>query len=102
MAVSRVIFKKPKVVYKDLRKDGVVGLAYNDKTEDKLGTIEIDPKQTDRELFLTSFHEILHIMTPDLTEKQVVRLEKRFGKSLWNTVCRLRRKWKAQSHLPSS
>ena len=89
---SKVCIKKPKVVFKDLSKDGVVGYALEDEHE-----IQIDPKQTDRELFLTCLHESLgHLLLPDLTEKQVVRIEKTYGVIMWNIVLRLRRKWKKQ------
>jgi len=88
MPTSRVKIRKPKTVFKDLSKDGVVGLAYDDEHK-----AEIDPKQSDRELFLTAFHEYSHLTIPDLTEKQVIKLEKTIGVSLWKIVCRLRRKW---------
>jgi Zn-dependent peptidase ImmA (M78 family) len=89
MVVSRVILKKQKIKYKNLSKENAVGFAYK---EDNL--IEIEPNQSDRELFLTVCHELAHNLLPDLSEKQIVKLEKTFGVSLWNVVLRLRRKWK--------
>ena len=67
----------------------VVGYALDDEH-----TAEIDPKQTDRELFLTAFHETAgHLTLPDLTERQVLRLEATVGVALWNIILKLRRKW---------
>jgi hypothetical protein len=97
MAVSRVIFKRPKVVYKHIREMGVVGLAYNDRQDDKYGTVEVDPRQSDAEFIKTTVHELLHWHFPDLTERQVVKMEKAFGKKVWNAVSRLRRKWNKAS-----
>ena len=67
----------------------VVGYALDDEH-----TAEIDPKQTDREIFLTAFHETAgHLTLPDLTERQVLRLEATVGVALWNIILKLRRKW---------
>lgn len=86
---SRVVIRKPKVIYRDLGKDGPVGLSTFDEN-----LAEISPAQSDRELFLTHFHETCgHLLLPDLTENQVIRLEKTMGVALWKCVCRLRRKW---------
>lgn len=89
---SRVIIRKPKIIFKDLSAQEVVGLAYsiNDGEEHKA---EIEKNQTDRELLLTSFHEISHLMLPELSEAQIIRLEKTYGVALWNIVLRLKRKW---------
>lgn len=89
---SRVVIKKPKVIFKSLKHEGVVGLAYDYRDGDG-HKVEIDPNQTDRELFLTTFHEFQHLTTPDLTEAQVRRLENLIGVALWKVVLRLRRKW---------
>ena len=91
MPFSRVVIKKPKVVYKDLSREGVVGLAYKD--EDNRNLVEIDPFQTDAEFIKTIVHELGHQFLPDLSERQIVKFEKTFGKAVWNGVCRLRRKW---------
>jgi hypothetical protein len=88
---SKVIIKKPKVVFKSIpAHEDASGIAYKDKM-----LAEIEIKQTDKEIFLTSFHEIIgHLLLPDLTERQVRRLEKVMGKAMWRIVLRLRRKWK--------
>ena len=90
---SKVIIKKAKVYYKDLSKDKAVGFAYQGSEH----YIEIDPKQTDKEFFLTHVHELFHLLLPDLSESQIIRIEKTFGSSLWLTVKKLRKKWRDQT-----
>ena len=87
---SRVILKEPKVVFKHLdEKKGVVGLAYSG-----LHKAEIETRQNDAELIKTCVHELFgHLMLPDLSEKQVIRLEKIYGTALWKVILRLKRKW---------
>ena len=91
MLTSKVIIKKPKVEIKDLRdeaegKSKIVGLAY-----DKGYRIEIEPNQTEREFFLTTFHELFHLVLPDLSERQIIKLEKLIGSALWKIVLKQRR-----------
>lgn len=89
---SKIVIKKPRVVFKDLSSQGAVGFAYGEEH-----LVEIDPNQSDRELFLTTFHEVSgHLVMQDLTEKQVVKLEKTVGVALWLVVLRLRRKWRKE------
>jgi hypothetical protein len=88
---SKVVLKKSKIVYKDLTKEGVVGYAF--KEDDGENKVELEPKQSDRELFLTACHELGHNLLPELSERQIIRFEKTFGVNLWKVVCRLRRKW---------
>jgi len=76
---STIIIKKVKVYRKNLSKDKVVGYAYSGSEP----YIEIDPNQSDREYFLTCVHELCHILLPDLSEKQIVKIEKTFGQTLW-------------------
>lgn len=90
---SKVVIKKPRVYHKDLSKDNVVGFAYQGSEH----YIEIDPKQTDKEYFLTYLHELFHLLLPDLSEKQIIKLEKTFGLVLWSAVKRLRKKWRNQT-----
>jgi len=90
---SKVVIKKAKVYYKDLSKDKAVGFAYQGSEH----YIEIDPKQTDKEYFLTHVHELFHLLLPDLSERQIIRIEKTFGISLWHTVRRLRKRWRDQT-----
>lgn len=77
---SEVIIKKVKVYRKNLRKDRVVGYAYSGSEP----YIEIDPNQSDREYFLTCVHELCHILLPDLSEKQIIKIEKTFGTTLYS------------------
>lgn len=93
MIQSRIIIKKTKVSYKDLSQEKVVGLAYNDGDGPK---IDIHNDQSDRELFLTMYHELSHHLLPDLREKQIVKIEKTVGVTLWKVVCRLKRKWERE------
>lgn len=77
---SKVVIKKVKVYRKNLSKDRVVGYAYSCSEP----YIEIDPNQSDREYFLTCVHELCHILLPDLSEKQIVKIEKTFGNTLYS------------------
>jgi hypothetical protein len=88
---SKVVIKKPRVVYKDLSEDFVVGYALEDEYE-----AQIDPKQSDKELMLTGVHELFHLILPDLTERQIIKLEKTSGRAIWNMAMRLKRKWKKE------
>lgn len=76
---SKVVIKRVKVYRKNLRKDNVVGYAYSGSEP----YIEIDPNQSDKEYFLTCVHELCHILLPDLSEKQIIRIEKTFGQTLY-------------------
>lgn len=76
---SKVVIKRVKIYRKNLSKDNVVGYAYSCSEP----YIEIDPNQSDREYFLTCVHELCHILLPDLSEKQIVRIEKTFGQTLY-------------------
>jgi len=95
MPASRVVIKKPRTSFKDLSDEDenvtIVGLAY-----DKAHRIEVDPNQSNKEIFLTSYHEFMHITLPDLTERQIIKLEGTIGVALWKVVCKLRRKWDAK------
>jgi hypothetical protein len=89
---SIVNFKQPKILYKDLSKvrvngQEVEGLAYK---YDNL--IEIDKNLSDKHMFYTCVHELVgHMILPDLTEKQVLKLEKIVGDSLWVLVLKFKR-----------
>lgn len=87
---SKVVIQRVKIYHKNLSKDKVVGYAYSGSEP----YIEIDPNQTDKEYFLTSVHELLHLLLPDLSEKQIIKIEKTFGQCLWKSVRRLKKKWK--------
>ena len=70
--------KQPKVVEKKLGRHKAAGLAY---TEDNL--IEIDPRQSSKEYLLTLIHEKIHLIYPEWSEEEVVKLEKKLGNFLW-------------------
>lgn len=89
MLKSKVVIKQPKIVWEDLSDDNVVGYALQDGSH----IAEIDPNQTDREVFLTVFHELMHLNLPDLKEKYVSKLEKTSGLALWKIVLLLKRSW---------
>lgn len=89
MPKSRIVIKKPTIVFKDLSADGVVGWAYKD--DDHLAEIHVN--QSDREIFLTSFHECFHLTLPDLKETPIIKLENTVGVALWKVVLRLKKKW---------
>ena len=89
---SRIVIKKPQIIFKSLKEQNVVGLAYDYRDGDG-HKAEIDPRQSDKEFFLTCQHELFHLMMPSLTEKQIIQLEQTYGESMWKVVLRLRRKW---------
>jgi len=86
---SEVMIKRVKVYHKNLSKDKVVGYAYSESEP----YVEIDPNQSDKEYFLTCTHELFHLLLPDLNERNIIRIEKTFGQSLWQSVQRLKKKW---------
>lgn len=93
MPRTKISFKKSKVVYKEIPEPGVLGLAYKEEGDN---LVEIETRQSDRELFLTTAHELFHNLLPELSERQIILLEKTFGVNLWKTICRLRRKWEQE------
>jgi len=42
---------------------------------------------------LTCMHELFHLLLPDLSERNIIRIEKTFGQALWKSVKRLKKKW---------
>lgn len=92
---SRVLIKKPKIIYKDLKQKGLCGLAYSylDGDEHKA---EISNKLSDSETCKTLYHELTHLSLPDLKEPKVIRMEKLYGEAIWRMVLRLKRKWKKE------
>lgn len=86
---SRVVIRKPKIVNKNLAKEKAVGLAYSDGH-----LVEIDPNQSEKEYFLTLYHELSHLTLPDLSEANTIKLEKIIGGELWKLVTKFKKKWK--------
>lgn len=67
-----------KVVIRLLGRENAYGQAvYEDNT------IEIDPRQTDCEKLDTAIHESLHLLYPELSEKQVSRDARRISRMLY-------------------
>jgi Zn-dependent peptidase ImmA (M78 family) len=85
---STVVIKRVKVYRKNLSKDCVVGYAYSGSEP----YIEIDPNQSDKQYFLTCVHELCHILLPDLSEKEIIRIEKTFGQTLYSEFKRRSKK----------
>lgn len=90
LPTTKVCIKKAKIYHKDLSKDKVVGFAYSDPDY----YIEIDPNQTNKQYFLTLVHELLHLLLPDLNEKNIVKIEETFGATLWVSIKRMKKKGK--------
>jgi hypothetical protein len=90
LPTTKVCIKKAKIYHKDLSKDKVVGFAYSDPDY----YIEIDPNQTNRQYFLTLVHELLHLLLPNLSEKNIVKIEETFGATLWVSIKRMKKKGK--------
>jgi hypothetical protein len=87
---SRVVIKKPTIKFKKFKKEETnVGYAY--RAEHK---VEVDTGICDSEIFKTLFHEIIHLLLPNLKESQVVKIEKIYGEAMWLAVLRLKKKWR--------
>ena len=76
--------KQPTVVERKLGRQQASGQAWK---EDNL--IEIDPRQSSKEYFLTLIHERLHIMFPEWNEKKIAKAERELGNFLWKHKCRI-------------
>jgi len=76
--------KKIQVVERKLGRQRAVGQAWR---EDNI--IDIDPRQTSKEYFLTLIHERVHLLYPSWSEKEVIELEKGLGEFLWKHKVRI-------------
>ncbi len=68
---------KPTVKYRKLGREKAYGLAWGHMEGKKwipVGKIEIDPRQSEKELLDTITHEALHTELPDLSEESVMRV----------------------------
>lgn len=80
---SRVVIKCPNIVEKDLTKRKAWGEAYPPIHE-----IDIEKKAWNKLKFRVYIHELTHCLLPDLTEKQVLKIEQIWGDILWNRLVR--------------
>ena len=69
---------KIKIVERKLGREKALGMAHHG---DEL--VEISPNQNSRERLDTVVHETLHLLSPDMTEKQVTSYANRIAKILW-------------------
>jgi len=76
-----------KVVHKRIpQKENAVGLAYNDIKKDppkKVGTIEIEKRQTPLNILDTEIHEAIHMRYPEMPEHAVLKMATYLAKFLW-------------------
>ncbi len=70
--------KKIKVIERKLGREKAMGQAW--MGED---LIEIDNRLNNKEYLFCLLHEVLHICFPNLSEKEVLKYEKVFGKTVW-------------------
>ena len=68
--------KCPRIVVKKLR-DNICGWCYSD------GTIEIDPRQTQKQYLDTIIHELLHWVSPTWNERKVSATARLITRELW-------------------
>lgn len=69
---------KIKIIIRKLGKERAAGQAFQDKN-----LIEIDPRQSNKEFLSTAIHETLHLLYPDLEEKEVIHAEKILADVIW-------------------
>ena len=69
---------KIRIIIRKLGKEKAVGQAYQGEN-----LIELDPRQNNKEFLSTAIHEVVHILYPDLTEKQVIHAEKVLTDVIW-------------------
>ena len=79
--------KIKKVVYKNIpAKEEAVGLAYNDIHRDppnKLGCIEIEKRQSPKNIMDTEIHEWIHMNYPEMPEQSVLKMATDLTHFLW-------------------
>ena len=76
-----------KVIHKKIpAKQKALGIAYNDAELDpksKLGTIEIEIRQTPLNILDVEIHEFIHMHYPEIPEASVRQMGTRLAKFLW-------------------
>ncbi len=79
--------KVKKVIYKKIpAKEKALGLAWHDRINDpkrKVGTIEIDTRQTPLNILDTEIHEFIHMTYPEIPEESVLKMGSRIARYLW-------------------
>lgn len=72
--------KTPKItiIERKLGKERADGQAWKDD-----GLIEIDPRQGSFSYLETAIHEMMHVLLPQLTEKEVTTKARKIAKELW-------------------
>lgn len=83
MPKTQFKISNPKVKITRLEKeDNAFGLCWPD------GLIEIEVRQNDKAFFSTLIHELIHHFFPDISEKNVLKIEKIMARKLWNHFCK--------------
>lgn len=77
---------KIKIIIRKLGRERALGQAWSNKN-----LIEVDPRQTEKQFLSTVIHECLHILFPDLTEKQVMQNEKQIRDVIWQLGYRVKK-----------
>jgi hypothetical protein len=79
--------KVKKVIYKKIpAKEKALGIAWHDKKNDpkkKVGTIEIETRQTPLAILDTEIHEFIHMTYPEIPEESVLKMGNRFARFLF-------------------
>jgi hypothetical protein len=79
--------KVKKVIYKKIpAKERAVAWAYNDRINDpkkKVGSIEIDKRQTPLNILDCEIHEFIHMTYPEMPEESVLKMGTRIARFLW-------------------
>lgn len=79
--------KIKKVIHKKIPdRQNALGLAYNDELLDpphKVGTIEIEKRQTPLNILDTEIHEYIHMKYPEIPEASVIKMGKGIARFLW-------------------
>lgn len=70
--------KKIRMVERKLGREGNFGQALHEDD-----TIEVDPRQEERERLDTIIHECIHLLFPDLSENNVRAVSRRITRVLW-------------------
>jgi len=75
------------VIYKRIpAKEKALGIAYNDRINDpkkKVGTIEVEIRQSPLNILDVETHEFLHCHYPEMPEESVRKMATRIAKFLW-------------------
>lgn len=72
--------KDPKItiIERKLGKEKAMGQAFKED-----GLIEVDPRQKPKDYLETCIHEAMHVLFPQLSERQIILKSKKMTKLLW-------------------